>query len=169
MPKDVKDVACDLALGPVNRAAGCSWLEAAVNTGSPILAMAPMVGQSDYPFRKLVRLHGATLCYTEMWMASQFHSSERYRIQALGKCGVRDDDHPLIVQLAANNPDDFAKAALAAQNLGADGVDLNLGCPQRRVSQYRLSLGLGIGFRVRVSVGSVSIDSPAPPHFVRAT
>ena len=139
MPKDVKDVACDLALGPVNRAAGCSWLEAAVHTGSPILAMAPMVGQSDYPFRKLVRLHGATLCYTEMWMANQFHSSERYRIQALGKRGVRDDDHPLIVQLAANNPDDFAKAALAAQNLGADGVDLNLGCPQRRVSQYRLS------------------------------
>ena len=70
-----------------------------------------------------------------MWMADRFHADERYRIQALGKTGVRADDHPLIVQFAANDPRDFAEAALAAQQLGADGVDLNLGCPQTRAKE----------------------------------
>ena len=57
-----------------------------------------------------------------MWMAERFCTEERYRIQALGKDGVRADDHPLIVQFAANTPAHFAEAALAAQKLGADGT-----------------------------------------------
>lgn len=68
-------------------------------------------------------------------MADRFHADERHRIQALGKTGVRADDHPLIVQFAANDPRDFAEAALAAQQLGADAVDLNLGCPQTRAKE----------------------------------
>jgi tRNA-dihydrouridine synthase 1 len=94
--------------------------------------MAPMVGQSDYPFRALCRHHGTTVCWSEMLMADRFAAEAGYRIQALGRGGVRADDHPLIVQFAANRPKDFAAAALHAEKLGADGVDLNLGCPQRR-------------------------------------
>jgi tRNA-dihydrouridine synthase 1 len=106
---------------------------AAVATwGSPICAMAPMVGQSDYPFRALCRHHGATACWSEMLMADRFAAEAGYRIQALGRGGVRANDHPLIVQFAANRPKDFTAAALEAEKLGADGVDLNLGCPQRR-------------------------------------
>jgi tRNA-dihydrouridine synthase len=67
-----------------------------------------------------------------MLMADRFATDAGYRIQALGRGGVRADDHPLIVQFAANVPKDFAAAALEAEKLGADGVDLNLGCPQRR-------------------------------------
>jgi len=94
--------------------------------GRPILAMAPMVGQSDYPFRVLCRRHGTTVCWTEMLMADTFVSDANYRIQALGREGVRADDHPLVVQFAANTPKDFCAAALLAEELGADAVDLNL-------------------------------------------
>jgi hypothetical protein len=69
-----------------------------------------------------------------MWMAERFAHDEGYRVQALGQ-GVRSDDHPLVVQLAANTPADFAAAAVAAELLGADGVDLNLGCPQTRARE----------------------------------
>ena len=100
--------------------------------GSPILAMAPMVGQSDYPFRLLCRRYGTTVCWTEMLMADQFAEDEGYRVQALGRWGIRHDDHPLVVQFAANTPHVFAAAAVEVEKLGADGVDLNLGCPQRR-------------------------------------
>jgi tRNA-dihydrouridine synthase len=137
--------------------------------GAPILAMAPMVGQSDYPFRTLCRRHGTTVCWSEMLMAGRFASDARcgsmsslllldllarrsshggvcvcvcvcvraasYRARAFGS-GVREDDHPLVVQFAANTPRDFVAAALAAQALGADGVDLNLGCPQRRACVF---------------------------------
>jgi tRNA-dihydrouridine synthase len=63
-----------------------------------VFAMAPMVGQSDLPFRRLVRSLGCTLVYSEMFLAERFASDEGYRIQALG-LRVRPDDHPLVVQV----------------------------------------------------------------------
>jgi len=106
--------------------------------GSPIFAMAPMVGQSDRPFRMLCRKFGASVCWSEMLMADRFSSDAAYRMQALGRYGVHADDHPLVVQFAANNPRDFTAAARAAEAMGADAVDLNLGCPQRRAKQVSL-------------------------------
>eukprot|EP00434_Breviolum_minutum_P044825 symbB.v1.2.040085.t1/scaffold6980.1/size14089/1 len=100
----------------------------------PIFAMAPMVTQSDRPFRQLVRAHGCTLCYTEMLMAERFACCEDYRYSAFGGC-VSPDDHPLVVQFAANDPAILLDAALWAQKLGADAVDLNLGCPQWKAKQ----------------------------------
>ena len=58
-----------------------------------------------------------------------------YRVRALGHGGVREDDHPLIVQFAASKLQDFVAAAMAAQALGADGCCLNLGCPKRRARE----------------------------------
>ena len=55
----------------------------------PIYCMAPMVGQSDRPFRFLCRRHGTTLCYSEMLMADEFAASPAYRHEALGD-RVRD-------------------------------------------------------------------------------
>ena len=98
----------------------------------PIYCMAPMVGQSDRPFRLLCRRHGTTLCYSEMLMADEFAASAAYRLEALGD---RVRDHPLIVQFAANEPDAFARAAVAAHAMGAAGADLNIGCPQRRARE----------------------------------
>ena len=98
----------------------------------PIYCMAPMVGQSDRPFRLLCRRHGTTLCYSEMLMADEFATSAAYRLEALGD---RVRDHPLIVQFAANEPDAFARAAVAAHAMGAAGADLNIGCPQRRARE----------------------------------
>ncbi|CAH0364521.1 unnamed protein product [Pelagomonas calceolata] len=98
----------------------------------PIYCMAPMVGQSDRPFRLLCRRHGTTLCYSEMLMADEFAASAAYRLEALGD---RVRDHPLIVQFAANEPDAFARAAVAAHAMGASGCDLNIGCPQRRARE----------------------------------
>ncbi|CAE8627905.1 unnamed protein product [Polarella glacialis] len=101
---------------------------------APVYTMAPMVKQSDRPFRALLREHGCTLCYTEMFMADKFATCATYRRRALGD-GVDKDDHPLIVQFAANDKDILLKAALEAQAMGADGIDLNLGCPQPRARE----------------------------------
>ena len=79
-----------------------------------------------------------------MLMADRLSSDAAYRMQALGRHGVYADDHPLVVQFAANNVRDFTAAARAAEAMGADAVDLNLGCPQRRaklVSLYALVHG----------------------------
>ena len=101
---------------------------------TPVWAAAPMVGQSDAPFRRLCRRRGATLIYTEMFLADRFASEPAYRNAALG-VGVAAEDHPLVVQFAANDPAALLAAALYAQRLGADVVDINLGCPQRRARE----------------------------------
>jgi tRNA-dihydrouridine synthase 1 len=93
------------------------------------------VGQSDLPFRVLVRQHGATVVFGEMLMADRFAADAGYRVQAFGARGLRRDDHPFVCQFAANDPATFVAAALEAQALGCDGVDLNLGCPQRRAQE----------------------------------
>ncbi|CAK9063832.1 unnamed protein product, partial [Durusdinium trenchii] len=101
---------------------------------TPALVMAPMVKQSDRAFRALVRAHGCTLCYTEMLMADEFGTDAMYRRKALGD-RIDEEDHPLVVQFAANRAEDLLSAALAAQAMGADGIDINLGCPQRRARE----------------------------------
>ena len=57
-------------------------------------------------------------------MADEFAASAAYRHEAFGD---RVRDHPLIVQFAANEPDAFARAAVAAHAMGAAGADLNIG------------------------------------------
>ncbi|KAH8066881.1 tRNA dihydrouridine synthase [Aureococcus anophagefferens] len=97
----------------------------------PIRCVAPMVGQCDGPFRSLCRRHGATLVYTEMLEAARFARGDAHARDALGG-GVDAGDRPLVVQFCANEPAAFAAACARARALGADGADLNLGCPQLR-------------------------------------
>jgi len=103
---------------------------------APVFAAAPMVTQSDRAFRRVARRHGCTLLYTEMVLASSFAADEDYRKRVLGG-GVSEEDRPLVVQFAVRAGEEaaFLAAALAAQAMGADAVDLNLGCPQRKARE----------------------------------
>ena len=71
-----------------------------------------------------------------MLLADRFASEESYRTQTFGSGPLRPEDHPLVCQFAANQPADFVAAALEAQALGCDAVDLNLGCPQHRAREH---------------------------------
>jgi len=126
----------DAAVAPHRKPLPPSWFADAAGGRQAMYMVAPMVGQCDLPFRHLARRYGATVVFSEMLLADRFAAEEGYRTQAFGT-GVRDDDHPLVCQFAANNPDAFVAAALEAQRLGCDAVDLNLGCPQRRAREER--------------------------------
>uniref|UniRef100_A0A7S4BXB4 tRNA-dihydrouridine(16/17) synthase [NAD(P)(+)] n=1 Tax=Chrysotila carterae TaxID=13221 RepID=A0A7S4BXB4_CHRCT len=98
--------------------------------------VAPMVGASDLAFRKLCRRHGATLAYTEMLCARRFVEDAAYRFSLFESQRCMLNDRPLIVQFCGNDASNLAAAAaLAVGQHGVDGVDLNLGCPQKRAKE----------------------------------
>ena len=94
--------------------------------GRPRLVAAPMVNQSELPFRLLMRRYGAQLCYTPMIDARSFASSAAYRAASFSTCAA---DRPLIAQFAGDDPATLLRAALLVQD-DVDAVDLNFGCPQ---------------------------------------
>ncbi|XP_043289064.1 tRNA-dihydrouridine(20a/20b) synthase [NAD(P)+]-like isoform X2 [Venturia canescens] len=84
-------------------------------------------GSLQLPFRALVRRYNCDICFTPMILADSFVQSARARDNEFV---TNKGDTPLIVQFAANNPDDFVNAAQMVYPY-CNGVDLNCGCPQR--------------------------------------
>lgn len=86
-----------------------------------------MVDQSELPFRMLCRRYGSTGAYTPMLHARLFLEGKAYRSEHFTTC---EQDRPLLAQFCANDPDTLLSAALLIEDQ-VDGIDLNLGCPQR--------------------------------------
>ncbi|KAH9856848.1 FMN-linked oxidoreductase [Lenzites betulinus] len=94
---------------------------------------APMVNQSDLPFRILVRRYNTSLVYTQMLLPDRLLHDQEYL--EFHTRGLRDAvDTPVVVQLCGNDPDTVLRAAKTvvhkADAIGAQYTDLNLGCPQ---------------------------------------
>lgn len=87
------------------------------------LVLAPMSGITDYPFRQMMREYGCALTFTEMISAEGLIKKREYLLT------VKDRDHPLFVQLFGSAPKKLAEAALISESLGADGININMGCP----------------------------------------
>lgn len=96
---------------------------------SPVL-LAPMSGITDLPFRHLVRRHGAGLVMSEMIASGEMLRATR---QAALKSMRGPNENPLAVQLAGTEPNIMAEAARMNENRGAAVIDINFGCPVKKV------------------------------------
>uniref|UniRef100_A0A0G4HY55 tRNA-dihydrouridine(16/17) synthase [NAD(P)(+)] n=1 Tax=Chromera velia CCMP2878 TaxID=1169474 RepID=A0A0G4HY55_9ALVE len=94
--------------------------------GSPKFVVAPMVDQSELPFRLLARKYGADLCYTPMIHSRLFSEQAKYRKENFSTCA---EERPVFAQFCGNEPQTLVDAASLLQDQ-VDAVDLNLGCPQ---------------------------------------
>jgi len=96
------------------------------------LVLAPMAGVSVQAFRRQGRRYGAGLVCSEMVSCAGIeHGNER----TLGYLRVAADEHPLAIQLFGSEPRTLANAAKMVEAVGADIVDLNFGCPVRKVTR----------------------------------
>jgi tRNA-dihydrouridine synthase B len=96
------------------------------------LVLAPMAGVSVQAFRRQGRRFGAGLVCSEMVScAGLHHKNER----TLGYLRIAGDEHPLAVQIFGSDPPVMAEAARMVAAAGADIVDINFGCPVRKVTK----------------------------------
>src|SRR6187200_3387422 len=96
------------------------------------LVLAPMAGVSVQAFRRQGRRYGAGLVCSEMVScAGLSHRNER----TLGYLRIGADEHPLAVQIFGAEPALMAEAARMVEAAGADLVDINFGCPVRKVTK----------------------------------
>jgi tRNA-dihydrouridine synthase B len=96
------------------------------------LVLAPMAGVSVQAFRRQGRRYGAGLVCSEMVsVAGIAHRNER----TLDYLRVASDEHPLAIQIFGSDPGAMAEAARMVEAAGADIVDINFGCPVKKVTK----------------------------------
>ena len=97
----------------------------------PILALAPMCGVTDLPFRLMTKKYGADLLYTEMIMVQ---SLARNNPAAIRLAKIDENEKPVIIQLGGKEPKLFKESAKIAKEMGASGIDINFGCPAKKIA-----------------------------------
>jgi tRNA-dihydrouridine synthase B len=100
-----------------------------ININDPVI-LAPMSGVTDMPFRKLVKKFGAGLVVSEMIASRAMILQTK---QSLQKCAVSEIEDTTSVQLAGCEPEVMAEAAKLNEDMGAKIIDINFGCPVKKV------------------------------------
>jgi tRNA-dihydrouridine synthase B len=94
------------------------------------LILAPMAGITDRPFRRLCRRYGAALAVSEMISANPALRHDR---KTLRRADHNGEPEPRSVQILGNDPKDMAEAARINADRGAQIIDINMGCPAKKV------------------------------------
>jgi tRNA-dihydrouridine synthase B len=94
------------------------------------LMLAPIAGYSDSPFRRIARRNGAGLVVTELISAEGIVRGNRKTMDLLA---FHEEERPVAIQIFGSNPGLMAEAAAIVEGLAPDVIDINLGCPARRI------------------------------------
>jgi tRNA-dihydrouridine synthase B len=107
---------------------GFSWTTAP----RPLIALAPMAGVTDASYRQIIkRIEPRTIVYTEFLStdALAFGGKKTMQMMAFDP----DIERPFVVQVFGHDPEHFLEAAKIIEQAGADGIDINMGCPAAKV------------------------------------
>jgi nifR3 family TIM-barrel protein len=100
----------------------------------PILALAPMAGITDSAFRQICKKYGADITYSEMANVSALFFKPQKTLELI-KFGKKE--RPYVVQLFGKNPEHFAASAkIISEKIKPDGIDINFGCPAKKVFRH---------------------------------
>jgi tRNA-dihydrouridine synthase B len=111
--------------------------------------LAPMEDVSDYPFRMVCRALGADVVYSE------FISSEaliREAAKAFKKMTIRQEEHPIGIQIYGNRVEAMVKAAQIAEEKEPDFIDINFGCPVKKVALKGAGAGLLLDIPLMIKI-----------------
>ncbi len=103
------------------------------------LLLAPMAGITDLPYRRLCREQGAGLAVSEMITSNSALWASPKSVRRMDLTG---EPGPISVQIVGSDPESMAQAARINLDLGADIIDINMGCPAKKVCRVAAGAAL---------------------------
>ncbi|MFI3299668.1 MAG: tRNA dihydrouridine synthase DusB [Rikenellaceae bacterium] len=128
------------------------------------LLLAPMEDVTDRSFRMLCKEFGADMGYTE------FVNSDaliRNVTKSLGKLTILEEEHPAGAQIYGTDPDAMAQSAVIAEAQGPDLVDINFGCPVKKIAGRGAGSGMMRNVELMVEITRRVVDAVKIPVTVK--
>lgn len=98
----------------------------------PFFALAPLYDVTDAAFRRVIASHGKPhVFYTEFTSTDGLQSAGRDKL--LHHLKFSEIEHPIVAQVFGTNPEKFRQTAELVRSLGFDGMDINMGCPDKNI------------------------------------
>ncbi len=106
----------------------------------PIFALAPLANVTDAAFRRVIAKYskpsGPAVFYTEFVSADGLcRANKEGRAKLMRDLLFTEEERPIVAQFFTSNPEHMERAAALAEELGFDGVDINMGCPDKTVER----------------------------------
>jgi tRNA-dihydrouridine synthase B len=151
------------------------------NLNKPIIGLSPMDGVTDEPMRQIqLSIAKPDVLYTEFVQVEGYSRKPKVFQNILT---FKENEHPIVAQVVGCTPSDFAKSIKEIMEMGFDGIDLNMGCPNKDVIQrgaggalignYKLSEEIikvaleTIGNKLPLSVKTrIGIDKPVTEEWI---
>jgi tRNA-dihydrouridine synthase B len=130
-----------------------------VRIETPVI-LAPMTGVTDMPFRRIVKRYGAGLTVTEM-IASQ--AAIRETRQSVQKMVWDPVEEPVSMQLAGCSPNEMAEAAKLNEDRGAAIIDINMGCPVKKVVNGEAGSALMRDLKLAAAIIDATVKAVSVP------
>lgn len=119
-----------------------SWIDDFLKKQKPIVALAPMDGYCDSAFRATCKFVAPDIVvFSEFYSADGLHHNPILAERVLTHDPI---EHPLVFQIFGNTPEMFLSAGKIIESYGAQGVDINMGCPVKKVVKCGYGSGLMI-------------------------
>ena len=97
----------------------------------PMICLAPMEGYTDSAYRQLIKeITPEVICYTEFTSSDGLKYGSK---KSFKKIEYQEIERPIIAQIFGKNPQHFAECAKMLEDMGVDGIDINMGCPSSKV------------------------------------
>lgn len=108
----------------------------------PIFVLAPMADVTDCAFRQIIAKYGKPDVFWTEFVSADGLAHPEARPKLLIDLKFDKNEHPIVAQIFGSNPDNIREASKLCHELGFDGVDINMGCPDKSVEKQGAGAGM---------------------------
>lgn len=131
----------------------------------PILSMTPMAGITDSAWRQICKMWGADVVHTEFVSADALHYDSQKTLKMLE---YKTIEQPVVVQLFGKRVEMYPKAAKVVESLGVQGIDINFGCPAKKVAGHGGGICLLRDMETVKKIVTTTIEATSLPVSVKS-